>query len=255
MFKNVIAIKPCPSIKEGVTTSSFGKPDYTLALKQHEAYIDALRKCDVEVTLLEANDGYPDSCFVEDVALCTKRNALITRPGVISRCGEAELPDLRIALEDFYKDLDIIKEPGTVDAGDIMMVGDHFYIGLSGRTNEDGAKQVITLLEKYGFTGSTIELKEGLHLKTGLSYIENNNLLVTGGFVNNSAFSSFKRIEIDSDEAYAANSVWVNGKVITPEGYPKTKIKIENLGYTVLTVDTSEFKKIDGGLSCLSLRF
>ena len=240
---------------EGLTTASLGKPDYNLALKQHEAYIEALRSCGVEITLLEANDKFPDSCFVEDAALCTKRNAIITRPGVINRLGEAELPDLRAALEEYYKDIDTIKEPGTVDAGDIMMVGGHFYIGLSGRTNEEGAKQMIKILEKFGFTSSTVELKEILHLKTGLSYIENNNLLISGQFADNPAFSSFNLIEIDSDEAYAANCVWVNGNVIIPDGYPKTKRKIEDLGYKVLLVDTSEFKKIDGGLSCLSLRF
>jgi len=255
MFKNIIARKPCPSITEGETTSSFGKPDYKLALKQHEAYIEALKNCGVEITLLEANDDYPDSCFIEDAALCTKKNAIITRPGVLSRCGEAELPDMKAALEEFYDDIDIIKEPGTVDAGDIMMVDDHFYIGLSGRTNEEGAKQIIKLLEKFGFTGSTIEVTKGLHLKTCVSYIENNNLLVLGEIADNPAFRNFNRIEIDSDEACAANSVWVNGYVIHPEGYPKTKKRIEDLGYTVLTVDISEFRKIDGGLSCLSLRF
>ena len=255
MFKNIIVRKPCSSITEGLTTASFGKPDHKLALKQHEAYIDAMRKCGVDITLLEANDGFPDSCFIEDVALCTKRNAIITRPGVISRCGEADLPDLKEALENFYDEIDIIKEPGTVDAGDIMMVGDHFYIGLSGRTNEEGARQVIKLIEKFGFTGSTVELRKVLHLKTGISYIENNNLLVSGEFVDDPAFSKFNRIEIDSKEAYAANCLWVNGNVIVPEGYPETERKIEDLGYIVHIVDTSEFRKLDGGLSCLSLRF
>lgn len=255
MFKNIIARKPCPSITEGLTTASSGKPDYKLACKQHEAYIEALGKCGVEITLLEANDEYPDSCFVEDIALCTKKNAIITRPGATSRRGEAELPDMKTALEEFFVDIDVIREPGTVDAGDIMMVGEHFFIGLSGRTNEEGAKQAIIHIEKFGFTGSTIEMKNALHLKTGLAYIENNNLLVCGEFVDNPAFGSFNRIEVDPDEAYAANCVWVNGKVIFPEGYPKTKRKLEDLGYKVITVDTSEFRKIDGGLSCLSLRF
>jgi len=255
MFTNIIARKPCPSVSEGLSTGSFSKPDYKTALKQHEAYLEAMRKSGVQITLLEANNEYPDSCFVEDIALCTKRNAIITRPGAGSRRGEAQLPDVKSALEKFYDNIDIIEEPGTVEAGDIMMAGAHFFIGLSTRTNEEGAKQVIRLVEKFGFSGSVVELHEMLHLKTGLAYVENNNLLVCSEFVDHPAFRCFNRIEVDPDEAYAANCVWVNGNIIFPEGYPKTQAKLENLGYPVLPVDTSEFRKIDGGLSCLSLRF
>ena len=255
MFKNIIARTPCPSVTEGLTSANLGKPDYKLALKQHEAYLEALKKCGVGITLLEPNDDFPDSCFVEDVALCTKKCVIITRPGAISRRGEAALPDMKAALEKFFDNIEVIKEPGTIEAGDIMMVGDHFYIGRSARTNEEGAKQMIGYLEKYGMTGSMVELKEVLHLKTGLAYIENNNLLVCGEFVTKPDFAKFNRIEIDKDEDYAANCIWVNENVILPEGYPKAKKAVENLGYNVITVDTSEYRKIDGGLSCLSLRF
>ena len=114
---------------------------------------------------------------------------------------------------------------------------------------------MIEILEKYGLTGETVPLKEVLHLKTGLAYLENNNLLVSGEFKNDPRFSKFNKIEIDPDEAYGANCIWVNDYVLVPAGYPKVQQKIENLGYKVLVVDTSEFRKIDGGLSCLSLRF
>ncbi|MCL1982107.1 MAG: arginine deiminase family protein [Clostridiales bacterium] len=255
MFRNIIARKPCPSVTEGITTANFGKPDYALALKQHEAYISALEKCGVGITLLDANDDYPDSCFVEDVALCTKKCAIITRPGALSRRGEAALPDIKAAVEKFFANIEFIKEPGTIEAGDIMMVGDHFYIGLSNRTNEDGARQMMRCLEKYGMSGSLVPLNEVLHLKTGLSYLENNNLLVCGEFVTKPDFAEFNRIEVPIEEAYAANCIWVNGNVLMPAGYPKTQKAVERLGYTVIPVDTSEYKKIDGGLSCLSLRF
>ena len=255
MFKNIISRKPCPSVTEGLTSANLGKPDYQLALKQHDAYLEAMKKCGVEVTLLEANDEFPDSCFVEDVALCTKKCVIITRPGALTRRGEATLPDMKAALEKFFDNIEVIKDPGTIEAGDIMMVGDHFYIGLSARTNKEGADQMIGFLEKYGMTGSIVELKEVLHLKTGLAYIENNNLLVCGEFVDKPEFAKYNKIEIGQDEAYAANCIWVNGNVILPEGYPKAKKAIEALGYNVITVDTSEYRKIDGGLSCLSLRF
>jgi len=255
MFKNIIARRPCPSVTEGISTAGLGKPDYELALKQHDAYLAALKKCGVEITLLEANNEFPDSCFVEDVALCTKNCAIITRPGAQSRRGEAMLPDMKSALEKFFGNIEVIKGPGTIEAGDIMMAGDHFYIGLSARTNKEGANQMTGYLEKYGMTASVVPLKEVLHLKTGLSYLENNNLLACGEFLYKPEFIKFNRIEISPDEAYAANCIWVNDNVLIPEGYPKAQKTVEALGYRVIPVDTSEYKKIDGGLSCLSLRF
>ena len=135
------------------------------------------------------------------------------------------------------------------------MVENHFYIGLSERTNVNGAEQTIKILEKYGMSGSMIKLNDVLHLKTGLAYLENNNLLVCGEFLSKPEFKKFNMIKIPEEESYAANCIWINGKVLIPEGYPKTKQKILNVGYAVIEVDVSEFRKLDGGLSCLSLRF
>ncbi|WP_075980379.1 dimethylarginine dimethylaminohydrolase family protein [Bacillus massilinigeriensis] len=255
MFTNVIVRVPSKSVVDGISSADLGKPNYNLALKQHEDYVSALTKAGVNVTVLEPNDDFPDSCFVEDVALCTKKCAIITRPGAETRRGEALLQDMQDALKKFYDHIEYIKEPGTIEAGDIMMVGDHFYIGESARTNRNGAEQMISILEKYGFTGSIVPLKEVLHLKTGLAYLENNNLLVAGEFNTSPEFEKFNKIEISPDEAYGANCIWVNDYVLVPEGYPNAQKAIEDLGYKVLVVDTSEFRKIDGGLSCLSLRF
>ena len=255
MFKNVIVRRPCRAIVNGITTANLGKPDYELALKQHDKYIDTLKSCGVDVTVLEANEEFPDSCFVEDVALCTKKCVIVTRPGAMSRREEIMQLDMQETLKKFFSNIEYIKEPGTIEAGDIMMVGDHFYIGLSERTNESGAKQMIDILEKYELSGTVVPLKEVLHLKTGVSYLENNNLLVAGEFVNSPLFKDFNKIVIDKEESYSANCIWVNDTVLIPKGYPKTKEAIENKGYKVVEVDTSEYRKIDGGLSCLSLRF
>lgn len=255
MFKNVIVRVPSNSISNGISSADLGKPIYTKALMQHETYVSALTKTGVDVTVLEPHDEFPDACFVEDVALCTSKCAIITRPGAETRRDEAALDDLAAALHKFYDHVEKIEAPGTIEAGDIMMVGDHFYIGLSARTNESGASQMIAILEKYGLSGETVPLKEVLHLKTGLSYIENNNLLISGEFVDDPRFAKFNKIIVDPDEAYGANSIWLNGYVLVPAGYPKIQKKIEELGYKVIVVDTSEFRKIDGGLSCLSLRF
>lgn len=255
MFKNVIVRRPCRAIVNGITTANLGKPDYELALKQHDKYIETLKSCGVDVTVLEANEEFPDSCFVEDVALCTKKCVIVTRPGAMSRREEIMQLDMQETLKKFFSNIEYIKEPGTIEAGDIMMVGDHFYIGLSERTNESGAKQMIDILEKYQLSGTAVPLKEVLHLKTGVSYLENNNLLVAGEFVNSPLFKDFNKIVIDKEESYSANCIWVNNTVLIPKGYPKTKEAVENKGYKVVEVDTSEYRKIDGGLSCLSLRF
>jgi dimethylargininase len=255
-FNNVIVRRPCKALVEGITSApQLGKPDYELALKQHEAYIQALLKCGVEVKILEADERYPDSCFVEDPAVVTRLCAIVTNPGAASRNGEKlEIID---ALRAFYPEdkIEYIKDPGTLEGGDVMMVGDHFYVGRSARTNEEGIRQFIAILEKYGLSGSEVALEEVLHLKTGVNYLENNNMLVSGEFVDKAEFSDYHRIEIPMEEAYAANCIWVNDKVIVPEGYPAVLAAVKGAGYEVLTVDTSEFRKLDGGLSCLSLRF
>lgn len=256
MFKNVIVRKPGKSISEGITSApELGKPIYKKALKQHETYVETLKSCGVKVEVLEPLEDYPDSCFVEDVAVLNRKCAIVTNPGAKTRNGEKN--EIVEVLKKYYDEskIEYIKDPGTIEGGDVMMVGDHFYVGLSARTNEEGAKQFINILEKYGLTGSTVSLEKVLHLKTGLAYLENNNLLVAGEFVDNPIFEKFNKIVIDEDELYAANCIWVNDYVLIPAGYEKTKKKIEDAGYKVKLVDTSEYRKVDGGLSCLSLRF
>ncbi len=209
-FKVAILRRPCTNFVNGISNANLGKPNYELAVNQHNIYAEALKKCDVDIEVLDAIGEYPDSCFIEDVAICTK---------------------------------------------DVMMVGNHFFIGISARTNHNGADQLISILKKYGMTGSKVSLKEVLHLKTGLSYIENNNLLISGEFINHPDFKNFNKIIIKPEEAYAANSVWLNGKVLMPKGFDDAKKQVADLGYEVIPLNMSEFRKLDGGLSCLSLRF
>lgn len=256
MFKNVIVKRPSKSLIDGITSApELGKPDYELALKQHDAYIAALKDCGVEVTVLEADEAFPDSCFVEDTAVVTSKCAIISNPGAASRNGETKT--MVGVIKRFYAEdkIEYIKHPGTLEGGDVMMVGNHFYVGLSDRTNEEGARQFIAILEKYGHTGSVVKLTEVLHLKTGVNYIENNNMLMYGEFITKPEFSKFNHILIDPQEAYSANCIWVNNKVIVPAGYESTLKNIIAAGYETITVDTSEYRKLDGGLSCLSLRF
>lgn len=254
MFKNAIVRRPGHSLVNGITSApELGKPDYGLAIKQHDAYIEALKSCGVEVTVLKADERFPDSCFVEDVAVCTKKFAVITNPGTPSRKGEEK--EIIEVIKKFYNDIECIKKPGTLEGGDVMMVKNHFYIGLSKRTNREGAEQLIKVLGKYGMSGSIVEISEMLHLKSGLAYLEDNVLLVTGEFINNLEFKKFNKIIIDKEETYSANCIRVNDYVLIPAGYPKTKEKIKAAGFKAIVVDTSEYRKVNGGLSCLSLRF
>ena len=160
-----------------------------------------------------------------------------------------------VVIREFYADVEMIEAPGTLEGGDVMMVGEHFYIGLSERTNQAGADQMINILERHGMKGSVVDLTEVLHLKTGLGYLENNNLLACGEFLSKPEFQQYNLLSVDHEEAYAANSVWVNGTVLVPAGFPKTRALIASAGYNIREVAVSEFRKLDGGLSCLSLRF
>ena len=254
MFKNAIVRKPGRSLINGITSApELGTPEYGIAIKQHDNYIEALKFCGLEVIVLQADERFPDSCFVEDVAVCTKKFAMIAKPGAPSRRGEEK--EVIEVIKKFYNDLEYIKEPGTLEGGDVMMVKDHFYIGLSKRTNREGAKQLMKALGKYEMSSSIVEISEMLHLKSGLAYLEKNVLLVAGEFINNLKFKGFNKIIIDEDEIYSANCIRINDYVLVPAGCPKTKEKIETAGLEVIVIDTSEYRKVNGGLSCLSLRF
>ena len=256
MFTHTIVRRPCRAVINGITSApELGKPDYELALRQHDDYIAALKQCGVDVTVLEADERFPDSCFVEDTAVLTRKCAIITNPGAASRNREVE--SMVPVIERFYKkdQIEYITAPGTLEGGDVMMVGDHFYVGRSARTNAEGIRQFIAILNKYGLTGSEVTLNEVLHLKTGVNYIENNKMLVSGEFIDKPDFAQYEKLIVPAEEAYGANCIWMNGTVIVPKGYPTVLKHVQDAGYKTLVVDTSEFRKIDGGLSCLSLRF
>lgn len=255
IFTRAIVRLPSPEMVAGITTADLGLPDFDLAMAQHAAYIAALRHLGLEVTVLPALPEFPDACFIEDVALCTPACAIVTRPGAESRRGEIEGLQEVLELAGYAGKVFHLEAPATLDAGDIMMVGSHFYIGLSARTNHEGARQLGEILRKHGMEASTVPLSEFLHLKTGVTYMEQGRILVTGEFSGIQAFADFEQLYVDSDEAYAANAIYVNGTVILPAGFPKAQALLEHAGYPVMPLEMSEFQKLDGGLSCLSLRF
>lgn len=252
MFKNIVVRRPASTIVNGLTTSDLGVPNYEKALEQHTEYIEILKTCDVEVKVLEADDRYPDSCFVEDPAVVTKDFAIITNPGAESRNGEKHI--MKEGLKDYFNEFEYIVN-GTLEGGDVMQIGKHFYIGLSKRTNKEGAEEFISIVEKYGYTGEVVQLIEMFHLKTGVNYIGDNTVLVSGEFIEDKRFNTFNRIIINDDEMYAANCIRINDYLVMPADFPKTKKQLLDAGFKIKEVHMSEFQKIDGGLSCLSLRF
>jgi dimethylargininase len=255
MFTRAIVRAPASNYADGLTRVDLGAPDYERALRQHAAYCAALERCGLELTQLEADESYPDSTFVEDTAVVVPSGAIITRPGADSRGGEVE--SIKEVLAQFYTGTKSIREPGTLDGGDVCEAGNHFFIGISERTNEAGAAQLAELLARYGYTSSNVDIrnvKDILHLKSGLASLGDNRLLVIEALRNRKEFRGYELVRVDAGEEYAANCVRVNDFVLLAAGYPKLDETLRDLGYETIALEMSEFQKMDGGLSCLSLR-
>ena len=249
-------VRPPPdSYASGLTRSREGPPDLALARAQHGVYCQALRECGVEVTVLPPDPRYPDSCFVEDPAIVTPRGAIAMRPGAPSRAGEVD--GLVAALLNWYDVVPRVESPGTVDGGDVCEADGHFLIGLTARTNLSGAEQLANLLSDLGYRATTVDLRGNrrlLHLKTGLAYVGDGRIVATVDVPRDPALAAYERIPVAEDERYAANCIRVNDRILIPAGYPRLAESLADCGYELRCVGMSEFRKMDGGLSCLSLR-
>jgi dimethylargininase len=252
IFTRAIVRAVPETIDAGITSANLGKPDYVKACEQHDRYVGALEKCGLKVTVLDADERYPDSVFIEDTAVVTDRCAIVANPGAAGRRGEVH--KVEEVLSGLHENVERIVSPGTLDGGDVLQVGDHFYVGLTRRTNREGAEQLSALLRGYGFSTSFVELRRFLHLKTGVAYLGGNDLVVTGELVANDEFECFDKIFVTPEEEYCANCIRVNDHVLVAGGCEKTTEKIVERGYEVIELEMSEFRKVDGGLSCLSLR-
>ena len=256
VFTRAIVRPPAPNFSEGLTTADLGAPNYERALAQHEAYCLALEQCGLTLTRLEPDPRHPDSTFVEDAAVLTPRGAILTRPGAPSRAGE--VASIKEVLADFYPSMFSIQSPGTLDGGDVCEAGDHFFIGISERTNEAGARQLAELLAPFGYTTSVVDIRglsAILHLKSGIAYLGDKRLVVIAALANLAELRGFDLVAVNADEEYAANCVRVNHHVLVVEGHPLLEGNLRELGYQTIALEMTEFQKMDGGLSCLSLRF
>jgi len=256
VFHRAIVRPPTENFADGLTTVDLGVPDFAKALEQHAAYGAALERCGLMVTRLSPDPRYPDATFVEDTAILTPSGAILTRPGAPSRAGEVAA--IEPALRCFFPGLPRIEGPGTVDGGDVCEAGEHFFIGISARTNAEGARQLARHLAAFGYTSAEVDIREVpgiLHLKSGLAAFSERLLAVIGPLAGHPAFRSYERLEVDPAESYAANGVRVNDTLLVASGFPKFAAEVRRLGLSTIELDMSEFQKMDGGLSCLSLRF
>ena len=252
MFTHAITRVPGANFASGLTTHTDPeKPDYNRILQQHAAYVAALQDMGLEVIIMDPLVDHPDAYFVEDAAVVTPHIAVITNPGADSRKGETD--SIGRMLSQFH-DVRYIRAPGTVDGGDVLMVGTHFFIGISERTNQEGARQLGAILKEFGYTWVTVAVGAGLHFKSSVNYIGENTLLVTNDFAEHELLKGYDKIIVDPDENYAANTLFVNDHLIMPAGYPKTRRKLAKLKSSILELDVSEVRKMDGGLTCMSLR-
>jgi dimethylargininase len=255
-FAHALLRLPGENLAQGLSASGEGAPDFERALEQHQRYCEALADCGLSLTVLPADPRHPDGCFIEDTALVTGRGAIITRPGAPSRRGETDV--IAAALAGLFPDLARITAPGTVDAGDVCETDGHFLIGLSTRTNEAGAQQLAEHLVDFGYRADILDIRPSrrlLHLKTGIAWLGDGRLLATNDLPDFPALAPYEILRVPDAERYAANALRINDRVLVAAGYPAARALVESLGFETIPLDVSEFRKLDGGLSCLSLRW
>ncbi len=253
-FTRAIARRPASSIARGLRAVDRGDPDLALFEAQHAAYRAALEAAGVSVTLLPALDAFPDSVFVEDAALCFPGLAVALRPGAASRRGEAAV--LRPALEAAFGTVVELPEAVSVDGGDVLVTDREVLVGLSARTDAAGAASLAETLAPHGYRVRRVATPAGvLHLKSDCATLGDDAVLATPRLAAAGCFPGYRVIETAEGEEAAANAIRVNDRVFLAAGHPRTAERLEAAGYALTILDLSEAAKLDGGLSCLSLRF
>jgi len=251
MLTRAILRRPGPDFAAGLTTAGLGAPDLPRMLAQHTAYADALRALGLQLEVLDPLPGFPDAYFVEDVAVVVPELGIVTRPGALSRRGEADAIAPALAR---HRPLARLEDPATLDGGDVLVAGRTVLIGLSTRTNPRGAEQLARLLEPHGYRSRTVPVASGLHLKSCVSWLGGETLLVSRRVADQPELRGFRHIPVDAAEEPACNTLLLNGTLLTPAGFPKTRRQLEGLGMPVVELELTEARKMDGGLTCMSLR-
>jgi dimethylargininase len=226
--------------------------DAAAAAAQHRGYREALEACGASVVTLPAADGLPDSVFVEDTAVVLDEVAVLTRPGVDSRRGEVSLIEPEVAR---LRGVVRVEPPATLEGGDVLRLGRTLYVGLSPRTNAEGAAALRRLAAPHGYEVVTVEPRGCLHLKTGCSALDEETVLVNPDWVDAAVFRGREVVPVDASEPWAANVLHVVNSICVSAAFPRTAEMLAARGYDVRAVDVSEFAKAEGGLTCMSLLF
>jgi dimethylargininase len=224
--------------------------DLDLARLQHRLYVNALNQLGCHVIELPAEADLPDSVFVEDAAFILPEVAVITRPGADSR--KPETASIIQALSP-HIDLVHVCAPATVDGGDVLVLGKNIYVGLSTRSNHQAIDQLNGMLQEYGYIVRDVETHGCLHLKSAVTRVDDQTLLINNDWVDKNHFANFDLLEIDPDEPSAANCLPIGESILFPTAFPKTRARLEERGYKVMTVDVSELAKAEGAVTCCSL--
>lgn len=224
--------------------------DLDIARAQHHAYVKALEQLGCDVMELPAEADLPDSVFVEDTAFILPEVAVITRPGADSRKPETE--SIIRALSP-HKKLIHIHEPATMDGGDVIVLGKSIYVGLSTRSNQDAIDQLNEYLGEYGYIVTGIQTRGCLHLKSAVTRVTDNTLLINKNWVEIHHFEKYELIDIDPSESYAANCLPVGDSIIYPTSFPKTRARLEERGFKIVSVEVDELAKAEGAVTCCSL--
>jgi dimethylargininase len=226
--------------------------DLDRARAQHVAYEDTLRSIGCDVRRLRPEPGMPDAVFVEDVAVVVDEMAVVTRPGAASRRGEVRSVAEALAP---YRDLFHIEPPGTLDGGDVLVMGRSVLVGLSSRTNEEGATQIAAMLAPFGYTVRRVPVGSCLHLKSAVTRVSASVVLLNPGWLDARALDAFERIEVDPAEPWGANALEIGGAVLYPAAFPRTRDRLLRRGLDVREVGVSELAKAEGGVTCCSVLF
>lgn len=252
-FTHALARVPTLNMGDGLTTQDLGEPDVALAIEQHAAYCGALRECGLDVTILAGDAAYPDACFVEDTAVIYGDLVVITQPGAPSRQGETE------AIQKVFGNRTVMRLTGDeyLEGGDVLVCADRILIGLSGRTNQGGAERLRGWLQEYqtDLKVDFVPVAGVLHLKTGLTELAPGVLLKSPDFETDYPFDFAETHTLSDSEKYAANVLPINGSLLVHAGYSSVLKLAERYCNRVLPIQMSEFEKMDGSLTCLSLRY
>ncbi|WP_299352887.1 arginine deiminase-related protein [uncultured Shimia sp.] len=253
-FTHALCRTPSNSVTDGLRAEDQGDPSADVFRSEHASYVAALRATGAEVEVLPADERFPDSVFIEDAALCLKGQAIVLRPGAETRLGEAAA--LRPDLTRIMTGVIDLQTEGFVDGGDILCSDHEVMVGLSARTDRTGAEDLGPIVSDLGYKLRILETPADiLHFKTESSLLDAETILATPKLSASGCFDDYRVIHTAEGEDLAANAIRVNDTVFLSSGNPRTADALDKAGYKVVVLDTTQATLVDGGLSCMSLRF